>query len=170
MATKTAQDRRSSGGNKPRKSRIQPRKSVDYERLLAIVENQARSLLDVDAGDADAEEEEVDNEAGDEEEESEGEEGTDGEEDEEEDDPDAEEQPDFPDNPEESEELKRWRRRLRRLLAEELRNQGFTENEIEDILMDMLLGLLGIFLNLLRLYRVTKAYKKALKKAGPKPP
>src|ERR1041384_1375888 len=51
-------------------------------------------------------------------------------------DPDPSEENDFdepdpyPDKPEDSEEMKKWRRKFRKCLANALREEGFTEDEI----------------------------------------
>ncbi len=69
----------------------------------------------------------------------------------------------------ESPELKKWREKLRDALKKRLKEQGFTEDEIGDILEDSISGVSGIIRNLWRLYKMKTAIDKAYEDAGPKP-
>jgi hypothetical protein len=73
-------------------------------------------------------------------------------------------------------EHKKWREKLKEALRTRLREEGFTEHEIEKIILDALAGILGtpagiagIIRNLWRLYKARRAIRKAYKDAGPEP-
>ena len=64
---------------------------------------------------------------------------------------------------------KAWRERLKRAFGRRLRQEGFTEDEISKIVEDMFKGVLGIILNLWRLYKALRAWKKAKEDVGEAP-